>query len=442
MQKNIITILSIFMLSAYLFQACTDSKAQFMSIGNSTDIPELLERNAGLGSAEERQNTLNVYASLKNKLSKDHLDIDSRLKLVQLFMLEARVGGEHGYYYPEALKQLDLILSFMPPKEDKFYALSLKSAILLSLHKFPLALAVAKEAKSLNPYNAQIHGALVDAYVEMGDYKKAVEMSDKMVSLRPDLRSYARVSYLREIHGEVEGAIEAMERAVEAAYPGYEESAWCKLTLGNLYETYGDLDKAKALYEEILKERSDYPFAIAALAGIAIKKEDWTQAKDLLEKACTFIPEVSFYQDLIGVYRELGMEEKARTTLNEVIVMLEDDTEKGHNMGMEFAKFYLAEIKDYDTALSYALEEARLRPDNIDVNLLLAEIYYKMNKSELAIEHIEKAAVSNSKNPELLCVMGLIYRDFGDKQTGEALLKEAQDSNPFLPEIWLEEMEG
>lgn len=442
MQKNIILIISFFLLSAYLLQSCTDSNVQFMRLDSSTEIPALLERNAGLGSAEERQNTLNVYASLKNKLGKDHMDIDSRIKLVQLFMLEARVGGEHGYYYPEALKQLDLILSFMPAKEDKFYALSLKSAILLSLHKFPLALAVAKEAKSLNPYNAQIHGALVDAYVEMGDYSKAVEMSDKMVSLRPDLRSYARVSYLREIHGEVEGAIEAMERAVEAAYPGYEESAWCKLTLGNLYETYGDLDKAKTLYEEILTERSDYPFAIAALAGIAIKREDWTQAKDLLEKACTFIPEVSFYQDLIGVYRELGMEEKASTTKKEVILMLEDDTEKGHNMGMEFAKFYLAEIKDYDAALGYALEEARLRPDNIDVNLLLAEIYYKMNKSELALEHIEKAARSHSKNPELLCVMGLIYRDFGDKEAGNALLKEAQDSNPFLPEIWLEEMEG
>ena len=41
-----------------------------------------------------------------------------------------------------------------------------------------------KRKKASIPTNAFICGILVDANVEMGDYKKAVEYSDNMVSLR------------------------------------------------------------------------------------------------------------------------------------------------------------------------------------------------------------------------------------------------------------------
>ncbi len=50
----------------------------------------------------------------------------------------------------------------------------------------------------------------IDYYVNPCSYDEAVKMADKMVSIRPDLRSYARVSYLREIHGDVGGTPRAM----------------------------------------------------------------------------------------------------------------------------------------------------------------------------------------------------------------------------------------
>lgn len=57
----------------------------------------------------------------------------------------------------------------------------------------------------LNPYNADIYGALVDANVELGNYKEAVAMCDKMLSIRPDLRSSSRASYIRQIFGDNNG---------------------------------------------------------------------------------------------------------------------------------------------------------------------------------------------------------------------------------------------
>jgi tetratricopeptide (TPR) repeat protein len=56
----------------------------------------------------------------------------------------------------------------------------------MSLHQFAAAKAAATEAIKINPYNAMVHGALVDALVELGEYKAATAAADKMISIRPE----------------------------------------------------------------------------------------------------------------------------------------------------------------------------------------------------------------------------------------------------------------
>ena len=111
---------------------------------------------------------------------------------------------------------------------NNFEALTFKALIHLSQHHFTEGLEVAERAKKINPYNAFIHGILVDANVELGNYTAAVAAADKMISIRPDLRSYSRISYLREIHGDYKGAIEAMQLAVDAGVPGEEGTEWAR----------------------------------------------------------------------------------------------------------------------------------------------------------------------------------------------------------------------
>jgi len=95
-------------------------------------------------------------------------------------------------------------------------------------------LKVAEELQKSFPYNAFVYGILVDANVEMGNYDTAVDKADKMVSIRPDLRSYSRISYLREIHGDNTGAIDAMKLAVDAGAAGDEATEWGQNTTGKI----------------------------------------------------------------------------------------------------------------------------------------------------------------------------------------------------------------
>lgn len=368
-------------------------------------VPSLLDRPADLRYEKEWEQVQRNYVRYRDELVKHPEKVKPRLKLAEIYTHEARVTGEHGHYYPAALQVLDEALTRSQQNPDEqFQALAMKAGVLLSLHQFAEALAAGQQAVAMNPYNAQIYGVLVDAYVELGQYDQAVAMADKMISIRPDLRSYARISYLRELHGDVEGAIEAMELAVDAGYPGYEQTAWARLTLGDLYKQYGQLEKAALNYQRILVDRPDYPFAIAALGEIDEQKGDLAEAEEKYLQAAKIIPEFSFYEKLAAIYLKQGRGEEFQETISELKAMLADDQQAGHVMDLELAHLHAELLADYDTALDYAQKVYERRPDNIDINQTLAYIYHKQNKPALAASHLRRAARTNSQHPELLAL--------------------------------------
>ncbi len=369
------------------------------------DIPKLLDRNKALQHGKEWETVQSLYGQYRQQLMQKPEALEPLLKLAELFINEARITGEHGHYYPAAMQMADRILSKSlteKEKDLKFRTLYTKAGIQLSLHDFQHALETGQQALALNPYNAGIYGVLVDAHVELGQYEKAVEMADKMVSIRPDLRSYSRVSYLREIYGQPQPAIEAMEMAVEAGFPGQEHSCWARLTLAQLHEHYGKIEQAEMQYQLILSERPDYPFAIAGQARLAFQKGNYEEAENLLKKACDVIPEVGFYEQLAALYQKTGRNADFDRTMKAIWEMLADDVAHGHNMNLEYAALHRDLTADYEKALTYAMKEYELRPNNIDVNRLLSSIYQQMGQTEKARNHFEKASRTGSKHPDLL----------------------------------------
>jgi tetratricopeptide (TPR) repeat protein len=209
-------------------------------------------------------------------------DMKSTLALAALYIQEARITGNYTYYDAAAMKYIDDVLAQQP---NDFNALILKAILQLSQHHFSEALETAGKAQTINPYNAFVYGIMVDGNVEMGNYTAAVENSDKMMSIRPDIRSYSRVSYLREIHGDYAGAIEAMKMAVEAGAYGDEGTEWCRIQLARLYENTGELRTAEMHYTIALNERPGYGYAIAGLGHVAMARKNYDKAIHLYQQA-------------------------------------------------------------------------------------------------------------------------------------------------------------
>ncbi len=434
-----------------LLIACTQSNGAEMASNKSTaaPIPALIERTTNVGVATETEQLHRTYTSLKDRLAKKPDDLKSWIKLSEVFITEARITGNYGPNYEAATSILDRILAETTAeknREIRSEALTLKAVIKLSEHQFEEARTLGEEAVVLDPNRAFNYGVLVDANVELGDYAKAVVMSDKMVGMRPDLRSYSRVSYLREIHGDIPGAITAMDMAVKAGYPGAEETSWCRVQLGGIHERNGELAKANEQYLQALAERGDYPFALAAAGRIAGKMKDYAKAESFLKQAISRMPDAHFHAELARVYaaqnKHAEYAEELKTT-EEILIGLSGDHDHAegadhhahghsHEVGLEMARFELEFHKDLPVALANAEHEFEHRERNIDVNAAMAAILYAKGDLGGAQTHLDMAKATGSKNADLLLVHGLITAAKGDKAAGKKLVKEAFKRDPYL----------
>lgn len=393
---------------------------------------ELLYRRGGHNQIAEWKLLKAKADELIKRLKKDPQDKKLLLTLTSLYVTEGRVTGNLSYYNDAALKCTETVLKKDP---ENFEALTFKSMILLSQHRFEEGLAVALQVQRKHPYNAFVYGLIIDGNVELGNYAAALEAADKMVSIRPDLRSYSRIAYLREIHGDINGAIEAMKMAVDAGAPGDENTEWCRVETGKLYEKLGKTKNAAMHYTIAADNRADYPYAMAGLARIAIAEKDLTTALSLYEKAASLMPDHTFKEGMSEVYTLMGQEDNAKKVAYEIMEQMQKVStgNNDQNEDHEMAHAYIG-VNDYDKALAYALEEYNRRPANIEVNETVAIACYGKGEYAKAIPYIETAMKTNCKNPELLCRAGLIFAKTADKAKAKMLLKDALKNDPVLPQ--------
>jgi tetratricopeptide (TPR) repeat protein len=395
--------------------SCTKTQqSNNSSTQNNLTIPDLFLRTGDLAKADEWKKTQEKVAELKQKLNKDPNDIKVRLQIATIYLSEARITGEHPYYYPAILKILDGIL-YLNPKS--FEATTYKASVKMSQHQFAEARELAEAARKINPDNAYVYGVLVDANVELGFYKDAILMSDKMQALKPSLEAYSRASYLREIYGDFKGSISAMKLAVEAGMPGSEPFCWSKNTLGHLYESTGQLKEAQQQYDDILVSRPSYAFAYRGQARILKANKQYGKALEILEKAAKIMPEFSFHEEMAEIYDLQGNHEKALNKYAEVALMLDEDAKSGHAVDLELCKLY-TKSGQFDLAKKHGLIEFKKRPRNIDVNHAMAVLSFKINDFKKAKEYISVAMSTGSKDPELLNDASKIDRTLANNQLG------------------------
>ncbi len=401
----------------------------------ATAFYPLKNRMGMSANLEEAKYVQKQFADLMKQVRTNPDDIKSRIALAALYIQEARVTGDYMYYDPAAMKYVDEVLE----KDSlNFEALTFKALLCLSQHHFAEGLALAEKARAINSYNAFVHGILVDAHVELGNYTKAVEEAEKMISIRPDLRSYSRISYLREIHGDYPGAIEAMKLAVDAGAPGEEATEWARVHLGHLYEMTGDLKSAEMHYLFTLERRPGYAYAIAGQGHLAMLLGEYDKAKAFYLQVDSLMNDFSFKEELAEAYRLSGHKDKADSIMKWVLNAMSGNIDKGqadesigHYADRELAYAYL-KAGNSDKALKHALAEYNRRPGNIDVNEAVAWVYYTKGDYDKAMPYIETAMKTNSKNPTLLCRAGLIYAKTNNKAKARLLLKEVVSGNSTL----------
>jgi tetratricopeptide (TPR) repeat protein len=194
--------------------------------------------------------------------------------LADAYLQKVRENGDASYY-SRAGAVLATALRLNPRDPA---AVTEMGVLALSRHDFRAGLGYGEEAHRLVPDVVKPLGVIVDAQIELGRYAEARRTLARMVDAQPNLSSYARVSYWRELHGDLRGAIRAMQLAVSAGGQAPENVAYVQTLLGNLYFTIGREGAAMYAYRTALAHDPGYVPASAGIAGVEAANGDYKSA--------------------------------------------------------------------------------------------------------------------------------------------------------------------
>ncbi|HEY9402664.1 MAG TPA: tetratricopeptide repeat protein [Pyrinomonadaceae bacterium] len=343
--------------------------------------------------------------------------------LCAAYLKKARETGDFSFNArAEAALNRSLELS---PADDNYDALGLKATLLLAYHRFDEALEVARRAQRSRPQDPHNYGAITDALVELGDYRGAFEAAQQMMDLRPGALSYARVSYLRELQGDVRGAIEVMRAAAEAAGDP-ETRAWCRVHLGDLLINTNDLASAEREFERALAELPDYHLALAGLARARVSSGDMEAAVRFYERARQRVPLPDTAIALGDLHLKLGHLDEAKKLYH-----LAESGERagGNTYSRQLALFYADHDMKLDDALQIMRRERAARSDIYTCDAL-AWVLYKKGDLAAAKTAIGEASQLGTRDARIEYHAGMIEHALGHHREAAKHLQLALKINP------------
>jgi tetratricopeptide (TPR) repeat protein len=277
-----------------------------------------------------------TIASLQERVRESGPDPESLASLGLAYLQQARLTADPSYY-PKA--EAALHRSLRLDESENFPALLGMGVLAAARHDFKRALEWGRQARSLNPYNADARGLIGDALIELGRYGSAERSLQAMVNLRPDVSSYARVSYFRELHGDTRGAIQAMKLADDASLGATADGAWVAFQLGELYFNSGRLKEAKRAYARGAWLASDYAPPRAGLAKVADAHGNWRRATALLEGVAATFPSPEYVILLGDLYAREGRAEKSLAQYDLARAIASPHERSGVNTDVEMTLF-------------------------------------------------------------------------------------------------------
>ncbi|MGH7318056.1 MAG: tetratricopeptide repeat protein [Candidatus Rokuibacteriota bacterium] len=366
----------------------------------------------------------------QRKLQRKPRDAAAYYKLGDAYVWKARESGDMSYF-TLAEQALRKSLQLAPRSAGAARHLAF---VLVSRHEFRAAVAQAMKAIELDPADADAYGVLGDAHLELGGYEQAADAYHRMIQLRRDLASYGRLSGLKNLRGDTLGAIEDLQRAIDAGQADgqpRESIAWAQWQLGAEHFAVGDVTEAETRYLEALRTYPTYHRALAGLAQVRTAQRRYADAIDLYEKAIAIIPQPDYVAALGDVFAKTGRRDAAQRQYDLVEYMGRLSAINQVVYNRELAYFYANHDVKLPEALDLARREYHVRQD-IYASDLLAWTLYKNGKAEDAVGPMAAALRLGTKDAKLHFHAGMIYDTLGQTAVAWDHLRRALDLNPHF----------
>jgi tetratricopeptide (TPR) repeat protein len=295
-------------------------------------------------------------------------------------------------------------------------------------HDFEAALRWGRAASAANPSNAQARGVVGDALTELGRYRDATRAFQKMVDLRPGLFAYARVSYARELHGDADGAIDAMEHAFNAAGHA-SDRAWAAYQLGELYFSSGRFARAEREYRRGAQFAPGYPLLRAGLAKIAAGRGRVRKAISILRPVVREYPAPEMVILLGDLYHIAGRRHAATRQYDLVRAIERLYRVNGVKVDVELSLFDVDHGRGRRSALKRARAEYGRRP-SIHVADALGWALYANGRYQRALRYAREALRLGTRSALFHFHAAMIDLRLGHTPAARRHLERVMELNP------------
>jgi len=379
----------------------------------------------GSGSAEV------AVADLQGRLRTSPDDPILLTRLGEAYVLRARETGDPSWF-TKAGQALDRSQSLAPDRPATLTGLGL---LALSRHDFSAALDLGRRAHQLDPASPQPLGVVVDAQVELGRYADAADTAQQMLDRRPSLASLSRASYLRELHGDVPGAITAMtQAAIAGAGSAPADVAYVETLLGDLHLGAGGLAEAEGAYRRALG-RADSPAAEIGLARVAAARGDLPAAAAQLTEVTARLPQPAWVALLGDVEAALGRPADAAARYALVREIEELNRASGVAVDLDLARFEADHARDPGANAEATVAMARVAlaaQPTVFAEDTLGWALRQAGRPAEALPHAQAAVRMGTADALLWYHLAAIEADLGLLADARTHLSAALATNPFL----------
>jgi tetratricopeptide (TPR) repeat protein len=330
-------------------------------------------------------------------------------------------------FYAGAEEALKKSLELSP---DNLDAEKIHVWLLLGRHEFSAALDDAKALNRKIPDDVLVYGFLVDANAELGNYKDAESAAQWMLNLRPgNLPALTRAAYLRELFGDVDGALELMNMAYQSTPPTEnEDGAWILTQMAHLRLSEGNPAEAETLLQQALQKFPGYHYTLGNLAKLRVIQHRYTEAVSLLQQRYAAAPHAENLYDLAEALQSAGRTDEAKTAFSEFEIKSLAESVRADNSNRELVFYYADHVHEPAKALEVAQKESSRRHDVYTLDAYAWALHVNGQNGE-ARKQIEAALSVGIRDAQMLHHAGEIALSLGDTAAAERLLKDAAALN-------------
>ena len=389
----------------------------------------LQPRPTALSSASARRAA--DLSRLEAAVRADPADVGSLLELGYAYQQRWRETGDASYL-PRAGEALRRARSLAPRDALAVTGLGL---LALTRHDFRRALVLGRLAVRLAPGSARPYGVVGDALLELGRYREAFAAFDRMAALKPSLAAYARVAYARELIGRVDGAIAAMELALDSAGGHPEPTAWTHVELAKLHFGRGELRRAERHYRSALAAFPGYPYAYDGLARVEAARGRLPRAIALERSAVEAVPLPQFVAELGELLERAGQREAAGRQRRTVAAIDRLLAAGGIRTDLESTLYDVDHRVRMGEAVARAWGARAARP-SIYGDDVVAWALTRSGKCDQALPWSQRSLRLGTQDALLFFHRGMIERCLGRSAEARAWMRRALELNTGFSTRW------